>query len=226
MTENKAEIGNILKRAEEILQTSRHGYEDLCGQNKGRRFTGLRNCIVFGRSVTFVLQNLKSVVGEETFEKWYEPKQNEMKADPLMRFFVDARNEILKQGKLNVCTSAHINNFSTSDMEKFGTPPPGAKSFFIGDQAGGTGWEIELPDGSKEKFYVELPASIGEVKQHFADLPEAKDPKLKGKSVEELCGLYLSRLEAILDDARKSFLQEKVQRVNGRRLPPYLRVVK
>jgi len=226
MTDKRKSIEATVRRAEEILQTARHGYNDLVSRDRSRRFSGLRNLIVFGRSVTFVLQNLKSDVGEKVFNEWYLPRQEEMRQDPLLRYFVTARNEILKQGRLNVSTSAHIHQLSGEDFQKFGPPPPGATNFFIGDQSGGTGWEVELPDGSKEKYYVELPTSIGEVKQQFANLPEATDPELKGKSVEELCALYLGRLESLLDDARNVFLAETVQRVKGRRLPSYLKVIK
>jgi len=226
MSDPKNNIRLIMQRAEEILQTAKHGYDDLVSSDRTRRFTGLRNLIVFGRSVTFVLQNLKSVAGEQEFNNWYEPKQEEMKQDPLLKYFVTARNEILKQGKLNVATSAQIHSFSTADMHKFGPPPSGAKGFFIGDQSGGTGWEVELPDGSIEKYYVDLPTSIGEVKQHFADIPEANSPELKGKPVEELCRLYLTRLETLVDEARKVFLEQEVQRAGGKKLPSYIRVVK
>jgi hypothetical protein len=225
MTDQRQEIEAVLRRAEEIFQTAKHGFEDLTGPNRARRFTGLRNLIVFGRSITFVLQNLRSIVREQ-FDEWYAPKQEEMRKDPLMRYFVDARNEVLKQGKLNVATHATIHHLLGRDFKKFGPPPPGAVNFVIGDSLGGTGWEVQLLDGTKEMYYIELPTELGTVTQHFANLPEANDPQLKGKAVEELCDLYLRRLEALLDDARQHFLDEKVQRVGERRLPPYLRVIK
>lgn len=225
MSENLRDIESIIRRAEETLQTAKHGYEDLIGENKNRRFSGLRNLIVFGRSVTWVLQNLRSVIKEE-FDHWYEPEQEKMKNDPLMRYFVSARNELEKQGKLSVATSARIHSFSMGDIGKFGPPPPGAKSFFMGNQFGGSGWEVEMPDGTKEKYYVELPAEIGEIKQHFINFPEVEDPELKGKSVEEFCEIYLSRLEMLLDGARERFLEQPTQKIRGKRLPPHIRVIK
>lgn len=148
-----------------------------------------------------------------------------MKADVLMKYFVTLRNEILKQGKLPVSTSATI-NINPGDMSKLGSPPPGAKGFFIGDQAGGSGWEIELPDGSKEKYYVEIPESMAKVQQHFSELPVPEDDELKKKSIDELCAYYLDKLENILDSARKTFLGSEAKKVGGRRLPPYMRVIK
>jgi hypothetical protein len=205
MDEKKKEIAAILRRAEEALQTARHGYSDLTGANRDRRFTGLRNLITFGRSVTWVLQNLRSVIRAE-FDQWYEAKQKQMESDPLMRYFVKARNELEKLGKLSVSTVVNIHSFAPSlDLKKFGPPPPGAVGFFVGDQCGGTGWEVAMPDGTKEKYYVELPAEIGEVKQYFANFPETREPELDGKSVEELSDIYLARLEAILIEAREHF---------------------
>jgi len=45
--------------------------------------------------VTFVLQNLRTIAPD--FDDWYGPKQEEMRADPLMRYFHDLRTEIEKQ---------------------------------------------------------------------------------------------------------------------------------
>jgi hypothetical protein len=219
------EIRAIIQKAEETLQTARFGYEDLTSGNRYRRYSGIRNLVVFGRSVTFVIQNLKTPVGSDRFDAWYQPIQAKMKSDVLMKYFVTLRNEILKQGKLPVSTSASI-NFSSSDMEKLGTPPPGASGFFIGDQTGGSGWEIELPDGTKEKYYVDLPESMAKVQQHFSELPVPDDDDLKKKSIEELSEYYLKELEVVVDEAREAFLDEDTQRAGGKRLPPYLRVVK
>jgi hypothetical protein len=224
MSDKLKEIEAVIRRAEETLQTAKHGYDDLIGQNKKRSFTGLRNLIVFGRSVTWVLQNLRSVIGED-FDHWYLPEQEKLKNDPIMRYFVKARNELEKQGKLNVVTRAKL-HFSTEDIRKLGPPPPRAKAFFIGDQFGGSGWEVELPDGSKEKYYVELPVGMGELRQRFSNFTESGAPELNGKSVEELCEIYLERLEMLLDGAIERFLGQKTQIIKGKRLPPYLRVIK
>lgn len=218
-------IQEVIQRAEDTLQTARHGYADLIGPDKARRYTGLRNLIVFGRSVTFVLQNLRSVVGHIEFDRWYALKQNELKADTVMRYFVTLRNDLEKQGRLPVSTAAHLHHLTADLMNKY-PKPIGAKSFFIGDQLGGSGWEVELPDGTIEKFYVEIPASIATVTQHFHELPCPDDDELRKRSIDDLSDYFLAKLEGILDDAREVFLSQKTERVAGRRLPPYLRVIK
>lgn len=225
MSNRVAEIETVLSRVDETLQTARLGLDDLLDATRSRRMSGLRNLIAFGRSVTFVLQNLRSVIPDE-FDKWYEPHQQALKADPLMRYFVDARNELEKQGRLSVTTSAHIKSFSSDDIRSFGRPPVGATAFFVGDQLGGTGWEVELADGSKQKYYVELPLSIGEVKQQFSNLPEAMDPNLKGASVEVLSQKYIDRLTELVAAARKHFVGAPEPTPQVKQLPPYLRRVK
>jgi hypothetical protein len=220
-----ATVSEILVRTEQTLETAKHGFDDLTSSNKSRRFTGLRNLIVFGRSVTFVLQNLRTVVGKEKFDTWYESHQESMKQDVVMKYFVKLRNELEKQGRLPVSTSARIHHFST-DMISHYKQPPGTVGFFIGDQLGGSGFEVELLDGSKEKYYVDIPTSVAEVTQHFNELPVPDDDELKSKTIEQLSEHFLQSLEALLDNAREEFLDQNIQVVNGRRLPPYMRVVK
>lgn len=219
------EIQSIIVKAEDTLQTAKFGYDDLVSGDRRRRYSAIRNLVVFGRSVTFVLQNLKTPVGEDKFNAWYGPIQDEMKNDVLMRYFVTLRNEILKQGKLPVSFSATV-NINPGDMQKLGTPPPGAKGFFIGDQHGGCGWEIELLDGSTEKYYVDIPESMAKVQQHFSELPDPGDHNLKKQPIEDLCKYYLSKLEVIIDSARLEFLDEEVKKIGGKRLPPYIKVIK
>jgi hypothetical protein len=219
------EIKGIIQKAEDTYQTARFGYDDLTSSNRSRRFSGLRNLIVFGRSVTFVLQNLKTPVGNKVFDSWYEPLQNEMKSDVLMKYFVTLRNEILKQGKLPVSTSMTA-NFNSGDMSKLGTPPPGAKNFFMGDHTGGSGWVVELADGTEERYYIDIPESMAKVQQHFSELPVPDDDELKTKPIEELCKYYLEKLEVLIDKAKKEFLGQETQKVGNIRLPSYMRVIK
>lgn len=225
MTADRNKTKEILQRVEETLDTAKQGLSDLVEPSRTRRNTGLRNLIAFGRSVTFVMQNLRGVSGLD-FDSWYLPHQEMLKADPLMRYFVDARNELEKQGKLSVATSCNINAFSPGDMKKFGRPPRGATSFFIGDQLGGSGWMVELSDGKTEKYYVELPSSVGEVKQHFTNFPAAKAPELANLSIEELCSMYIEKLDTLLNNAKSHFLNEQQPQQAKIKSRSHLRIVK
>lgn len=55
------------------------------------------------------------------------------------------------------------------------------------------------------------------------DLPEL-DPTGQ-PSVEEACGVYLGKLEALLDRANQAFLGKTSERMPGSRRPRHLRVV-
>ena len=52
------------------------------------------------RTVTFILQNKKQAIPK--FEAWYGVWQEKLRADTLMRWMVEARNKIEKQGDLEV----------------------------------------------------------------------------------------------------------------------------
>ena len=198
MSNQKRKTSDILKALQETLDTAEFGYIMFAKGSPPQKLLGLRNFIVFGRAVTNVLQNLKSV--EPEFEEWYKKHREEMQADPLMKYFYNLRSEILKEGKLKVGVGVHIKHMSLPyDMQRFGRPPPNAKGFFIGDNLGGTGWVIQLPDGSEEKYYVDLPSDIGSVKFLFPDPPESyMGQPLVNKSVERLSWLYLNYLKQLV----------------------------
>ncbi len=73
------------------------------------------------RTVTFILQSNKHLIPE--FDSWYEPWQEKLKADALMRWMVDARNKIEKQGDLEAhsfvraeIVASYLNNGPVIDI--------------------------------------------------------------------------------------------------------------
>ena len=88
-------------------------------------------------------------------------------------------------------------------------PPPGAKGFFIGDQLGGSGWEVELPDGTVAKYYVTVPDHLQDnirIRFHFRDAPRTHGGQvLQDTSVERLAQLYIEYLRNIVAEARAQF---------------------
>lgn len=74
-----------------------HQALDLYSEPEGFRIN-LNACIQALRNVTFVLQ--KEHAGVPNFEHWYTNWQMHMKQDPIMRWLVDARNTIVKEGDL------------------------------------------------------------------------------------------------------------------------------
>jgi hypothetical protein len=63
------------------------------------------------RSVTFALQAVMD--GQPGFAEWYSKKQGEMRGDPVCRFFVTYRNEVLKTGELPI-VGGYTHRFSRS----------------------------------------------------------------------------------------------------------------
>jgi hypothetical protein len=66
----------------------------------------LQAAIVNLRSVTFVLQNAKRKVSN--FEHWYSKWQDKMRADPVMRWLVNRRNDIEKQGDIEPASKMRL----------------------------------------------------------------------------------------------------------------------
>jgi hypothetical protein len=208
--EPKRNATDVLHAANEILQTAQWGLADLCGSDPRRRLSGLRNVIIWERAVTNVLQTLRSAVGEQVFNDWYEPEQAEMQEDELLQYFYKLRSEILKEGKLHTSPSMYIKRLNTSDLQPvMQNPPPGAQDFFVGDQVGGSGWVVKLADGTTEKYYVELPPEVQSqitTTLHFANPPQSHlGAPLQDTSVEALAQHYLAYLTDLVDRARKQF---------------------
>jgi len=205
MAKSKKSISMILHQAQDTLFTAKLGLDNINSDEPKVRIVGIWNLIVFGRAVTNVLQNLRGLTPE--FEQWYKPYKEKMQADPLMKFFYKQRSEILKEGKLDVHSSVRLSGNPMLLLQKY-PKPPHAKSFFIGDQIGGTGWEVEMSDGTIEKYYIELPNQIQglniDVAIHFADLPE----ELRDIPAPKLCKQYYDYLEQMVADANRKF--EKV----------------
>lgn len=83
-----------LERARFFLrQAAVCGTEDVEGAEHN-----LNAAIVFGRSVTFHLQSQYG--NRPDFDYWYAWNENFMRGDPLLSFFVLARNVILKEGPM------------------------------------------------------------------------------------------------------------------------------
>lgn len=75
-----------------------------------------QSCITSLRTVTFVLQNLKRNL--ENFDDWYSNQRSSMREDLLMKWLVEARNTIEKQGDLNTLSTA-IATVHTSWTEQY-----------------------------------------------------------------------------------------------------------
>jgi hypothetical protein len=201
-------VSEIVRRAEQTLRLAELGLADLRGQDPDRRIPGLSNVVVFGRAVTFVLQNLSGSIGAE-FHEWYEPVKADLEADPLMVFWKHLRNEIEKHGRTpemgRTITVQHGDFRDLSPILQ--DPPPGAEGFFMGDALGGSGWKVRLPDGSEETYYVALPEQVQMTIDLF--MPQApaehKGQPISDTSLAELAQLYIERLREVIQSAKRAF---------------------
>jgi len=203
MRKDMPSISEILGRAADMLVTARMALRQLKDKTVPR-LLALRNVVVFGRSVTFVLKNLRN--REQGVDQWYSRYVDQMRADELMKFFNNLRSRILKTGDPGAKWVVRIRQLNPADPSVFGPPPPNAKGFFIGDRLGGSGWEVVLPDGTVQKYYVKLPPNIGSVDLEFPDPPTSHLRQLiQDTSVEKLCELYLDYLSRMVKEARERF---------------------
>jgi hypothetical protein len=83
-------------RAGTMLRVVQQGLRDMQDTGHDRILLGFLGVVVFGRSMTLVMQNLRRH-DEDAFNSWYAPWQAEMKDDPLMRYFCDLRTKVIHQ---------------------------------------------------------------------------------------------------------------------------------
>jgi hypothetical protein len=190
----------ILQRARQTHGLAKQGLAQLERRDPTLVASGVSNAIVFGRAVTNVLENLRSVATD--FDTWYKRYTEEMAQTPLFKRIYKLRSEILKQGKLGTTSRVSITSGSVGDLFRAAGPqpplPPGARaSLFIGDPLGGSGWEIVMSDGTTEKFYTSIPSTVTTSVQIQVD----------GESVDAIEAVheYLEYLDAMISDAQKQF---------------------
>jgi hypothetical protein len=81
-------------RASTMLRMVRQGLRDMQEADQDRILLGFLGVVVFGRSMTLVMQNLRSH-DQEAFDRWYAPWQEEMKNDPLTSYFYRLRTMVV-----------------------------------------------------------------------------------------------------------------------------------
>lgn len=199
MGDKSREPAQILDQARETLKTAQRGYADFVGNDPERRLSGLRNAIVFGRAVTNVIENLRGKVPD--FDGWYKPQSAKLAENLQFRRLYQLRSEILKQGIIAANHSFTVNYLNTDDLAPImSNPPAGARDFFMGDSAGGSGWDVELPDGEIVQYYVNLPGSI--------EVSHAHTIRVAGEDLPAgpLIDSYLQQMSSLIAEARMKFL--------------------
>lgn len=191
----------------ETLRMAMIGLEDLQGDDHERRLPGLRNAVVYGHATTQTLQGLRSV--DATFDAWYVPIRENMRADALMRFFWDLRSEILKKGTLSGLVQERRFE-SPNEGGILSNAPPNAIGIALPDETGRPGWLIEGPDGTQTVQRADWDS--GTTVTHLFEFVNAptthQDRELFDRSVVTITTLYLGYLRRIVDDARTRFTDD------------------
>lgn len=189
----------VITGARQALRTAELGYRDAVGDDPSRRISGITNAIVFGRSVTNVIYKLVSRV--DNFETWYREQTAEMGADSGFHRLYKMRSEILKEGAVSTGIHVRIGYIDDSLIHRMRQDaPPGAGDLFVGDETGGSGFLMTLPDGTTEKYYMAMPerASITSTLTVTTADGEQLD-------VGPLLDRYLARMRKFIDDAERRF---------------------
>jgi hypothetical protein len=189
----------IITAAEEHLKTATFGLRDIESSSPEKKTAGLLNVAVFGRSATFALQNLKSIVPE--FEEWYKKKQDDFATDALMKFFNALRRKIEHEAHAPKVGGIHIQHLT---REMLGPPPPNAIAAFLGDKEGRSGWRVRLPDGTEKDYYVDFPMVRPIILLQDAPENESKDAVV-------LAAKYLAKVGAVIAEARQHFIKPPPQ---------------
>ncbi len=207
------DAATVIQKARQLLTTASFGIKDLRGSDPARRVGGVHNTIVFGRAVTNVIQTLRGV-DEDLFNKWYEPYVAEMQHDEMLRWLKKLRNEILKEGAPDATSTLRIQGFALDParfQELMQNPPPGATSFVYLDALGGTGWKVEVGDGSTEMYYIDVPPSVMDIRHASVELAFPDPPTvhlgqpIPNGTLNTILPLYMSYLSRLVDSANKAF---------------------
>lgn len=204
MARDKAQI---IANTQEMLGWARSGLADATGSDPRRRRAGWANLVNHGRHLTNAMQTMKSA--DPGFAAWWKPYQGMMSTDPLMKFFNKARVGTVHTGELKTSPVTYIGSLDSGElMRKLGdSAPPNSVGLFLGDELGGNGWRVQMPDGSIESVYFDLPESIDVTSWlTVSDAPDQHEGKpITDKSLANLGGLYLATLERMVSEFSARF---------------------
>jgi hypothetical protein len=191
-----------------MLGLVQRGLRELMDSDATYRIEGLFNIATYGVATTAALQNLRSI-DRAAFDEWYAPEEARFKADPICKYFWNYRSRVLKEANATVIEpKVTIAAGTVVGMKRIAADmpaaPPGATGFKFGDDLGGNGWVIEMPDGSQEMFYVDVPPDYPiKTTLHF-ETPRLPDGH-EDDSVQALAQHYVGKLEGLVDRAKRRF---------------------
>ena len=141
-----------LQDAEALIRLADGGLKQVASGNADRRIPGLRNVLVFGDLFRAAMEKLAA--RDALFASFFDQQKVPKEVDELRAATIRKPKERKDYTQLQLA----------SEGKEFGPRPANAIAFFSGDRLGGSGWDIALPDGRVEKYYVVIPdhAPVGD----------------------------------------------------------------
>lgn len=203
MTVRPQSAADILTGAEPVLALVELGLEAVRTGMGKRRMAGLWNVAIFGPVVPRTLERLRAIAPD--FEGWIAPYRAELETDVDLRRFAAFREQVARTepsgSRFGAWFGVRGSGLPTRRKD-LGPKPPNATRYFLRDARNGAGWEIRLPDGTMQKYYVELPELLSVTL--FAG--EHVGPR----SLVHLCEEYVDVLRRLVHDAREQFGTDRV----------------
>jgi hypothetical protein len=198
MTVRPQSAAAIVNGAEGVLALAESGLDAVRAGMGKRRMAGLWNVAIFGPVVPMALGRLKTVTPD--FEGWFAPYRTALETDVELRRFATFRQQVARTEPSGSRFGAWFGGRGSglpTGRKDLGPKPPNATRYFLRDARDGAGWEIRLPDGTTEKYYVELPELLSVTL--FAG------ERVGPRSLLRLCEAYVDVLRRLVHDARERF---------------------
>ncbi|MFC5940249.1 hypothetical protein ABUL04_04695 [Micromonospora harpali] len=150
------------------------------------------------RNVTFILQSEKSNI--EGFDSWYEPWREKMRASRVMRWVVESRNRVVKQGDLDAKSEAKAALIAAYWA---GDPPKELTKIIGPDGDQKLKLSIDVPPAASTKEQVHELASLPEffVREGYIELTRRwVDKALPDRELADACAEAYGFMAVMLDD--------------------------
>jgi hypothetical protein len=148
---------NRISDTEQRFADALRAYEAAPEPNAKRMALG--NCLVWGRAITNVIQNARSVWSG--FEEWYARHAQVLKDDQRFRAFYQMRTEVLKRGHTAARAAALVWDEKNELFDALLPIPEGAVSAVLFDpETRFFGWIVRRDDAKEERVERKLPESV------------------------------------------------------------------
>ncbi|MET8281879.1 hypothetical protein [Micromonospora sp. NPDC005174] len=151
--------------------------------------------------MTFILQSEKSNIKD--FDSWYGPWQDKMRANPVMRWVVELRNRVVKQGDLDARSEA---NASLITAYWSGEPPEGLSAALGPEGSQALKLSVDVPPSSTTKEQVQEFANLPDffVREGYIEITRRwVDQALPDRELADACAEAFGVMAVMLDDLHK-----------------------